>query len=148
VVFSDQSFVFLFLPVALVLYFLLRSTPFALAIILITSLAFYYWSAGFQSLILVASILINFVGGLWIAARRDKLRLAVVIGADLALLIYFKYAFFLGSNLGLANINHKARHKPAKPCHPLHVGRAQSSLRQACPAQSLHAKRNDFYIGT
>ena len=105
VVFSDQSFVFLFLPAALVLYFAFRSTPLALAIVLITSLVFYYWSAGIQSLILVASILINFFGGLWIAARRDKLSLAVVIGADLALLIYFKYAFFLGSNLGLAHVH-------------------------------------------
>jgi alginate O-acetyltransferase complex protein AlgI len=105
VVFSDQSFVFLFLPAALVLYFVFRSTPLALAIVLITSLVFYYWSAGIQSLILVASILINFFGGLWIAARRDKMSLAVVIGADLALLIYFKYAFFLGSNLGLAHVH-------------------------------------------
>ena len=81
VVFSDQSFVFLILPAALVLYFAFRATPLALAIVLLTSLVFYYWSAGFQSLILVASILINFFGGLWIAARHDKISIRLTFGA-------------------------------------------------------------------
>lgn len=101
-VFSDQSFLFLFLPVTLVIYFTLRATPFATTVILLASLVFYFWTSGFHVLLLVASLLINFLGGLWVSARSHRLALPIVITLNLALLIYFKYAFFAANNFGVS----------------------------------------------
>lgn len=97
-VFSDQSFVFLFLPLVITLYFPLRGTRFAATLLLIASLTFYFWTSGYFVLLLVASILINYLGGLWIDKRRRKSTLIAVIALNLAPLVYTKYAFFVASN--------------------------------------------------
>jgi alginate O-acetyltransferase complex protein AlgI len=97
-VFSDASFVFLFLPVALTISLLLHRIAFA-PVLLVSSLVFYWWSAGNATLILVLSIMINHVGGLVLQAKPTKLRLAWFVGLDLLLLGYFKYARFLATNL-------------------------------------------------
>ena len=97
-VFSDASFLFLFLPLALAAGVLLRRVAFAPAV-LAASLIFYYWTGGAAILILIGSIVINYAGGVAIAANRRRLILAVFVALNLLLLGYFKYAGFLAVNV-------------------------------------------------
>jgi D-alanyl-lipoteichoic acid acyltransferase DltB (MBOAT superfamily) len=106
VLFPSFPFIFVFLPIALAGAFWLarRSGNAPLAWLAGASLAFYaVWSVPF-TLLLLASAAFNFVAGNWIASRREepgaKARLAAAIGANLALLAYFKYANFFLSVAG------------------------------------------------
>ncbi|HLO76766.1 MAG TPA: MBOAT family protein [Magnetospirillum sp.] len=101
--FNSHAFIFGFLPLTLVVYFLLsRRWPQAgIGWLALASLAFYgWWDVRFVALLL-ASIAFNFSCGLALAGRLAvpvprRLLLPLGIAVDLALLVYFKYAnFFL-----------------------------------------------------
>jgi alginate O-acetyltransferase complex protein AlgI len=99
-VFSSISFLFWFLPFTLALYhFAPRQAR--NAILLGASLAFYTWGGGAAVLLLVVSVLADFVCGAW--AHRSRLRgnargvrlaIAGSVVTNLLLLGYFKYANF------------------------------------------------------
>ena len=105
--FNSYEFLFLFLPITLAGYFLIagrRHEP-SIAWLFAASLFFYgWWNPAYVGL-LVASILFNFSMGSAIsrahrtgsAARKKRLLMAAV-GADLALLAYYKYANFFLDN--------------------------------------------------
>ena len=97
-VFSDASFLFLFLPLALVIGLAAQRVAFVPAVLL-TSLLFYFWTGGAMTIILVASILINYVGGLVLARRRESWILVLFVGLNLLILAYYKYAGFLAVNV-------------------------------------------------
>ena len=92
-VFSSITFLFYFLPCFLLLYYLL---PWKNAVLLVGSLAFYAWGEPRFVPLLMASALINFGFGRAIAAARVGRRplLAAGIGANLCMLMYFKYLGF------------------------------------------------------
>ena len=98
-VFSSVQFLFVFLPAVLLFYY---AVPKALRnyILLGFSLLFYAWGGVRYTLLILASILANYLAGLAMercpAARRAVLAAAVVF--DLGLLGYFKYYdFFAGA---------------------------------------------------
>src|SRR4051794_27290995 len=102
-VFSSSVFLFLLLPVAVYLYFLV---PHALRnlLLLITSLLFYLWGEKLYIFVLLASIAVNYFLGLLLdrfgrphRAAGPLMGFAVV--ANLGLLVAFKYANFLVDNL-------------------------------------------------
>ena len=112
--FTTAAFVLLFLPVVLTGFFLIgRSTQTgAAAWLFFSSLFFYgYWLPVF-TILLIASIISNFLFGRWIATAlasapsdaRGRARLWLVFGLtfNLGLLGYFKYANFFVDNLNLA----------------------------------------------
>ena len=99
-VFSSQYFLFLFLPVALAIVFLARRWAFLPAIFLV-SLAFYYWSAGPRTLILVGIVVVNYFGALLLARSSSRIVLPVLILLNLAVLFWFKYAAFISQNIDL-----------------------------------------------
>src|SRR5271168_1247909 len=99
-VFASYSFLFIFLPIALVGYYLVAQlgAEYAVAWLVLASLAFYaVWNPAFV-ILLVCSIAFNFVIGRAMLARereedsksRDRL-LVVGIAANLVLLFSFKY---------------------------------------------------------
>src|SRR6266566_4725187 len=102
-VFCSRVFFFLFLPVVLAAYFLLpRSCRNAL--LLAASLFFYLWGEKTYIYVLLASVALNYVWGLWLDRVRDSRRaarmvLALAVAANLGLLIAFKYANFLVANV-------------------------------------------------
>jgi D-alanyl-lipoteichoic acid acyltransferase DltB (MBOAT superfamily) len=106
--FNSFSFIFVFLPVTLAGYLLLRKTRFANAFIFIASIFFYASSALWYLLPLFATALLDFIVGQYIADSKDDrfrshmLWLSVV--ANLALLSVFKYTTWLTGDLsrGLA----------------------------------------------
>lgn len=94
-VFSSVSFLYFFLPAFLICYALL---PWRNATALVFSVLFYVWGEGLFVLVLLLSVLINFVAGRAVGdapAERRRLWLTLGIVANLALLLYFKYFGFL-----------------------------------------------------
>jgi D-alanyl-lipoteichoic acid acyltransferase DltB (MBOAT superfamily) len=97
--FNSTAFLFIYLPVMLGIYVLLRPRGGILATLwlLIGSLVFYGWWEPRSLPILAASILLNFAFGTMIARSRGagQLALAAAVAANLLALAYFKYAAFL-----------------------------------------------------
>jgi alginate O-acetyltransferase complex protein AlgI len=103
--FTSGEFLFVYLPITLLVFFAaarFAGKSAAATWLAVASLVFYgYWRIE-HTLLLVISIAINYAFGEWIlrARGRDqrsaKLLLAVAVGLNLAALAYFKYAdFFL-----------------------------------------------------
>lgn len=98
-VFSGTTFLFLFLPLLLLLYFCGRSIRWHNAILLIFSLLFYAWGEPVWVLGMIVVTLINW----WLAlmlqkvddALTRKLLLTLAVIISLSLLFWFKYASFL-----------------------------------------------------
>jgi alginate O-acetyltransferase complex protein AlgI len=110
--FSSTVFLFLFLPIVLVVYFALPRA-FRNIWLLITSLIFYAWGEPRFVLVMLFSIIINYVFGLIVDAKRDqkttvKWIMAVMVMANLGLLGFFKYSNFIVDNINIlfgAHIN-------------------------------------------
>ena len=101
-VFSSLNFLFLFLPIVLVLYFL-SPRKIKNAILLVASLIFYAWGEPVYVVLMLFSILINFLSSIWIDKYQDtkkaKVILIISVIINLALLGFFKYSDFLIQNI-------------------------------------------------
>ena len=102
-VFSSNEFLFLYLPLSLILYFL---TPFKWRniVLFLVSLVFYGWEKPIYLLIMLFVIVINYVFGYLIDAageNKEKRKRALILGVVLNLVVlgFFKYADFLLENL-------------------------------------------------
>ncbi len=126
-VFSDLFFLFVFLPAFMLLYRLagyidnrriraagespLRSThPLRNAVLVIFSLIFYAWGEPVYVGLMLISVAINYLMGLWITARREgsvSRKIALVLGVTLNVLIIgvFKYAGFIATNLNALGLD-------------------------------------------
>jgi len=118
--FNSTEFLFVFLPALLIVFFQLARVSRRLAAgwLALGSLFFYAWWNPTYVLLLLGSILFNYLAGRALAhgadvgSKRRKHLLALGITADLALLAYYKYANFfvdtanatLGTSYGLADI--------------------------------------------
>ena len=97
--FNSFEFIFLFFPIALIGFHLLRRSRLALYWLTLTSLFFYgYWEPRYL-ILLLASVLVNYGFGKWITKLPEKSapsRRVTAFGVvfNLALLGYFKYANF------------------------------------------------------
>lgn len=102
-VFSSISFLFVFLPLLLAVYFLLpaRLREGRNLVLLLFSLFFYGYGGPRFLLLMLLSIAVNYAGGLLAAPdrRRHRLWTGLVTAVNLGLLGWFKYAGFLGANL-------------------------------------------------
>jgi alginate O-acetyltransferase complex protein AlgI len=124
-VFSSIIFLFLFLPLTLLLNILvhrrLRNT-----ILLAVSLVFYAWGEGTYVLLMLGCITLNYLFGLLIDRARtekgQKALLALVVVLNLLPLVYFKYSVFVLENisrlLGLLHVDHALALDPV----PLPIG--------------------------
>ncbi len=101
-VFSDRTFLFLFLPVALLILFLTRRFRAQVFGIIFLSLVFYYYSSGLFVFLLILTALLAWGGGLFIEHNRKKIYLFGFISIIFCSLIYYKYAFFLGTLVGIS----------------------------------------------
>ena len=98
-VFSSSIFMFLFLPLTLLGYYLLKESYRNLFLLLV-SFVFYAWSGPKYLSVLAASILISYLFGLIFSAMKDsgkwerRVMLFLGVAADLSMLFYFKYYNF------------------------------------------------------
>lgn len=105
-VFSSTVFLFLFLPAVLLIVLALPRLWLQNAFLLVASLFFYAWGETFYVLVMIASILMNYVLGLLVALRRAhpsaaRAALILAVVANLALLGAYKYAGFVVDTLNL-----------------------------------------------
>ena len=101
-VFSSITFIYYFLPLLFLCYYLVPKKVRNL-ILLIFSLAFYFYGEPVYIYILILSILVNYIFAIFIdkALKKSfkKLFLILAIIFNLSFLIYFKYTNFLISNI-------------------------------------------------
>ena len=102
-VFSSMTFLLLFLPIVLLLYFAAGSLRRKNAVLLLASLLFYAWGEPVCVLAMLFTTAVNYVCAAAIEKtdepRRRKTALALGAGVSLALLFYFKYFSFALQNL-------------------------------------------------
>lgn len=91
-VFSSLTFLFAFLPITLIGYYLLPKKA-KIAFLLLASLVFYAWGEPLYVLLMIGSIVINWLIGLGMdkSARHKKAFLIASVVLNLALLFTFKY---------------------------------------------------------
>ena len=102
-VFSSPVFLFLFLPVVLLLVMSVGTLKARNTILTVASLFFYAWGETFYVWVMLVSILVNYLSGRWLGAARSpgarKVAITVAVSANLGMLVWFKYANFIAENL-------------------------------------------------
>ena len=105
--FSSSVFLFLFLPLTLIVYYLplRRWRQGQNLFLLLASLFFYAWGEPWFVLVMIASILANYGFGLWVdackrAGRSCRAPIVAAVTANLGILFVFKYLTF---TLGILN---------------------------------------------
>lgn len=100
--FSSIIFLYAFLPVVLILNFLLKK-EYKNKLLLIASLIFFAWGGVSYTLILIASLIINYISGRLIHAyegrKQAKVFLAIGIVLNLMILGHYKYSNFIVENI-------------------------------------------------
>lgn len=104
-VFASPVFLCFFLPLSLLAYFC-AGPRWKNPILLIASLIFYAWGEGVYALFLAVPITVTWLAGLQLERTNDiagrRRILFIAIGADVAALLYFKYANFFIANINTA----------------------------------------------
>ena len=102
-VFSSLTFLFLFLPIVLFLLSLCRKTSYQNTLLFFSSLLFYAWGGVSYTLILLTSIVVNYLVGNAIQRsthhRKGWFTLGIIL--NLSSLVFFKYANFLVDNFNI-----------------------------------------------
>jgi alginate O-acetyltransferase complex protein AlgI len=111
-VFASMTFLWVFLPVVLCLYYILEAfapssirTEAQNILLLLMSLLFYSFGEPRYILLLLLCVLVNYIGGLAIDSARGQMRslaLGATVLVSLGLLAYFKYVDFLISTINAA----------------------------------------------
>lgn len=94
-VFSSITFLFIFLPITLLLYYVGKSTTYKNVVLLSASLLFYAWGEPIYVVLMMISILLNYYIGKDLGRKRSKGTLVFGVIVNLLILGYFKYAGFL-----------------------------------------------------
>lgn len=101
-VFSSMTFLWIFLPLLLVIYFITKE-KYRNIVLLIFSLIFYAWGEPKHIVLMLISIAINYVFGIILDKQEKKAKrkviLIVALLFDLLILGYFKYFNFFSSNI-------------------------------------------------
>ncbi len=102
-VFSDLIFIYLFLPVCLLLYYIFPDRTYKNGILIIFSLIFYSFGEPIWVLLLIGSALLNYISGLFIEKRKRRGSAVWVVvfslTINLGVLIAFKYSGFIIENI-------------------------------------------------
>lgn len=96
-VFSNAVFLFIFLPIVILGYYILRGRARNYWLLLV-SIFFYAWNKPSFTVILLGSIMLNYVGALLLekASKQihKKILVVLTVTSNLLLLFYFKYFNF------------------------------------------------------
>ena len=103
-VFSSTVFLFLFLPLVLIIYYnpIVKNRKFRNIFLLLVSLGFYAWGEPVFVFVMMLSIIINWFLALKIDKNEKKKRYVILaILYNVGLLFVFKYLSFFANNMGL-----------------------------------------------
>lgn len=97
--FSSISFLYYFLPILLIIYFIVPN-KLKNIVLLVASLLFYFYGEPKYIIILLLSCLINYIFGILIGKYKSKkLFMALAVIINIGILFYFKYINFFIQNL-------------------------------------------------
>lgn len=96
--FSSITFIYYFLPIVLVLYYLVPQRL-KNVVLFLSSLVFYAWGEPRYVFLMIGSVIIGYIAGLSMDKLPRKLVLSISVGLCLVSLIYFKYTNFFVSNI-------------------------------------------------
>lgn len=102
--FSSTEFLFLFLPVVMILYYIpfVKNRTYRNVVLLLASLFFYAWGEPVFVALMVVSIFVNWLIGLQMDhSEKKKSWLVLSVVWNLALMFVFKYLTFVLSNMEL-----------------------------------------------
>ena len=104
--FSSLLFLFIFLPIFLLIYYLVPS-KIKNIVLLVFSLIFYAWSGPKYVILLLVVSLLNYLGAILLNKYKNKKRLVVIlcIITNILILGYFKYSNFIIDNLNSFGLN-------------------------------------------
>ena len=100
-VFSSFSFIFVFLPIVLAIYFLVKD-KYKNICICIASLIFYAWGEPKNIILMLLSVLVNYWFAIYIGkqeGKKKKLLLVLDIIFNIGIMGFFKYANFIINNI-------------------------------------------------
>ena len=93
--FSSIVFLGFFLPVVLIVYYVIPSIKYRNCVLLVSSLLFYAWGEPKFVLLMIISILFNFSMGIFISERKSRKKILIFsITVNLIVLFIFKYLGF------------------------------------------------------
>lgn len=126
-VFSDLFFLYIFIPAVMICYALARCAdrayvghlsdgryampkntyPWSNGVLIVFSIFFYAWGEPIYVFLMIASVLMNYIVGLFIDRGRRKSKAALVVGIalDIAMIAVFKYAGFLVEMINALGVN-------------------------------------------
>ena len=104
-VFSSLFFLYIFFPLNILLYYSSKSIFFRNIVLLLFSLFFYAWGEPLWVFVLMCSVGIDYLNGLFIEKNRGKAGakffLAISVFTNLSLLVLFKYSGMIVDGLNL-----------------------------------------------
>ncbi len=102
-IFANLFFLYLFLPLNILLYFIFKNQGYRNYVLVAFSLIFYAWGEPLMIWVLILSVLLDYALALLVERFRGtagaKIALAAGVAANLAVLCIFKYSGFLVQNL-------------------------------------------------
>lgn len=102
-VFSDLLFLYLFLPLCMLLYYILPFRGWRNGVLIIFSLMFYAFGEPVWVLLLIGSALVDYINGLFIEKHRGRkiavLGVVMSLVINLGILAVFKYSGFIMENI-------------------------------------------------
>lgn len=112
--FSSILFIFVFFPIFLLTYFVIKNRKYRNIILLLFSLLFYSWGEPFYIVLMLVSIIFNYFFAICINRYKNNAKLLLIIDIvfNIGLLVVFKYLdffiegvnFFASSNIPLKKI--------------------------------------------
>lgn len=92
-IFSSTIFLFLFLPLVLILYYnpFVKNRKFKNIFLLLASLAFYAWGEPLFVFLMISSVIVTWFLGLKIEQSHSKMVLTFGIAYHVGILVVFKY---------------------------------------------------------
>ena len=101
--FSSILFLFVFFPIFLITYFIIKKRTYRNVVLLLFSLLFYAWGEPFYIFLMISSIIINYFLAVLIDKNRkhSKLYLIIDVVFNIGMLLIFKYTDFFISGVNV-----------------------------------------------
>ena len=101
-VFSSAVFLFLFLPVVVLLHTVIKNNNVRNGMLIAASLIFYAYGEPVCIALLVCSVFVNLIFGNILTRNKNKAILALAVGLNLLLLIFYKYTGLVRMPIGIS----------------------------------------------
>lgn len=104
-VFSSLNFLLVFLPIVLLVYFILPNILIKNGLLVVVSLLFYALGEPYYIVLLLLSSLVNYLFARTIDKEKSKIKLVIAVAFNLGMLFIFKYLGFFLSILNSIGLN-------------------------------------------